>query len=573
MPADPALQRPRHRPGRGQTARRAVAALLVLVLALPAPLVTAQVRLPALGDGLPDELSVGSERRYGDQVMREIRRDPAYLDDPVLLAYVQSIWQPLVDAARKRGDISPDADALLAWEAFLVQDRSVNAFALPGGFVGIHLGMIAVTDSRDELASVLAHELSHVTQRHIARSVAAASQQSALGIAAMILGMIAASRSGNADMAQAALAGGQAVMLQGQLNFSRDMEREADRIGYGVFSDAGHAPSGMATMFEKLDHASRLNDSGGFPYLRSHPLTVDRLAEARSRVGLAGRAANPAAAASNAAPAGSPTDSTPNPAAAQGSHELMRARAMVLMEPTVIAWRRHVDQASAPLAAAGRAGRLYAGVLASSLLREHAVSETLWTALSAATAAAAGTGSAGAGATELRWLRAETLLARGDADAAARALDSPLPAAADTAGSVRPELLLRAQTALRRFETGSGPRAEMRAVTEQLQSWVAVQKLDAAAWALLGQCHAASGARLRSLRAQAEARVSLGDIPSAIDRLRAAQSEGRRGENIDFVEASVIDARLRDLEGQRRRLAAEMRERGGSRGSGEPEPR
>ncbi len=549
----------------------------MLILALPAPLVTAQVRLPALGDGLPDELSVGSERRYGDQVMREIRRDPAYLDDPVLLAYVQSIWQPLVDAARRRGDISPDADALLAWEAFLVQDRSVNAFALPGGFVGIHLGMIAVTDSRDELASVLAHELSHVTQRHIARSVAAASQQSALGIAAMILGMIAASRSGNADMAQAALAGGQAVMLQGQLNFSRDMEREADRVGYGVFSDAGHTPAGMATMFEKLDHASRLNDSGGFPYLRSHPLTVDRLAEARSRVGLAGSAASPAAVASNAtptAPAANLASNAANDTAAQGSHELMRARAMVLMEPTVLAWRRHVDQAGAPLAGAGRVGRLYAGVLAAALLREHAVSETLWAALRAATVAVAGTAGTGAGgAAELRWLRAETLLARGDADAAARTLESAPLASAGATGSVRPELLLRAQTALRRFETGSGPRAELRAVTEQLQSWVAVQKFDAAAWGLLGQCHAASGARLRSLRAQAEARVSLGDIPSAIDRLRAAQSEARRGENIDFVEASVIDARLRDLEGQRRRLAAEMRERGGGRSSGEPEPR
>ena len=100
----------------------------------------AQVRLPALGEAAAEDFSVGTERTLGDQIMREIRRDPDYLDDPPLLEYVQGVWQPLLEAARQRGEITPETAQQLAWEVFLVRDRSVNAFALPGGFVGVHLG-------------------------------------------------------------------------------------------------------------------------------------------------------------------------------------------------------------------------------------------------------------------------------------------------------------------------------------------------------------------------------------------------------------------------------------------------
>jgi predicted Zn-dependent protease len=281
------------------------------------------VRLPALGESASDEFNINTEKRLGDQIMREIRRDPDYLDDPVLLDYLQSLWQPLVAAARQRGDIDRDSDNLFPYEAFLVRDRSVNAFALPGGYVGVHLGLIGITATRDELASVLAHELSHVTQRHIARSVVASQRSSTLSLAAMLLGILAASRANSPDMAQAAIAGGQAAAAQAQLNFSRDMEREADRNGLGLMTQAGFAPGGMAAMFEKLDQANRLNDSGGFPYLRSHPLTVDRVGEARQRIATAG-----------------------SPAASSGhglQHALMQARARVLMDPSVQALRRWQD--------------------------------------------------------------------------------------------------------------------------------------------------------------------------------------------------------------------------------------
>ena len=229
--------------------------LLAAALASAVPVAPAQtqtpasaIRLPALGDAAGEDFTVGTERRLGEQIMAELRRDPDYLDDPLLLDYVQSLWAPLLSVARQRGDITADTDSGLAWETFLVRDRAVNAFALPGGFVGVHLGLIAMTTSRDELAAVLAHELSHVTQRHIARSITSSSRQSLVGLAALLLGVLAASRSGNSDATQAVIVGSQAAMVQGQLNFSRDMEREADRIGWGMHSGAGFAPVGVASM-------------------------------------------------------------------------------------------------------------------------------------------------------------------------------------------------------------------------------------------------------------------------------------------------------------------------------------
>jgi len=249
--------------------------------------------LPDLGDAAAAALSPTAERRLGDRIMRSIRRDPALLDDPLLLEYTESLWQSLLRAGRKRGDIGAELDAAHAWEAFLVRDRSVNAFALPGGYIGVHLGLIAMTATSDELASVLAHELAHVTQRHIARMIGQQAQMSWVSVASLLLGVLAASS--NPAAAQAMIAGGQAVAIQNQLNFSRDMEREADRVGFGVLMEGGFDPAGMAGMFEQLAQASRLNDDGSFPYLRTHPLTTERIGEARARLGTSGWAARHAA--------------------------------------------------------------------------------------------------------------------------------------------------------------------------------------------------------------------------------------------------------------------------------------
>jgi predicted Zn-dependent protease len=510
---------------------RAVALLSAIVLlcpAAPAP-AAAQNSLPALGDPEAEGFSIGTERKVGDQIMREIRVDPDYVDDPVLLEYLQSVWQPLVAEARARGNIAADIDSRFAWEPFLVRDPSVNAFALPGGYIGVHLGLIAMTVTRDELASVLAHELSHITQRHIARSIASSKRQSLLSLAAMLLGVLAASKTHSGDAANAAIVGSQAAVVQGQLNFSRDMEREADRVGFQVMTGAGFAPGGMAAMFEKLEHGSRLNDSGGFPYLRSHPLTTERIGEAQARLGTAPRVA---------------------PVSVL-EHTVAEGRARVLMDPrhdALVRWQSlDTDRVSTTLHE--KLLSAYTSALASTQLRD-------WNRADASIAAAlalvrgAPTPSPRAERAVLL-LQADSLLARG---AAARAAQVLQPYAAENS---RPVLLALTRIALAPSANADEKQLGQRAA--DLQTWVAVHPIDATAWGALGQVWARLGQPLRSLRAEAEARYALGDLQGAVERLRAGQRLGRGGAPGagDFIDASVIDARLRDIEVQRKLLAAD----------------
>ncbi len=520
-----------HSPLKWRLCAQAVAASVLFTALAPA---TAQVRLPSLGESSNADFSVSTEKRLGEAIMREIRRDPDYLDDPVLLAYVQSLWTPLVAAARKRGDIEPEVERHFALESFLVRDRSVNAFALPGGYVGVHLGLIALTVSGDELASVLAHELSHVTQRHIARSVVSSQRSAMAGLATLLVGILAAARSNSVDVANAAILGSQGVAAQGQLNFSRDMEREADRTGYGVLQEAGFTPLGMATMFEKLDSANRINDSGNFPYLRSHPLTVERMSEARSRALFNGGATSVA----------SPL-----------LHALMQARARVLMDTDPQTLRRLQEQAAgvpgAPLR--DRVMASYAGALAAAALGQHAVAERQAQATLDALQSVAHQETRAWRAAEL--LLVQVRLMAGNPAGALRVLDS-LP----DLHNARPALLLRAQAAMDfQRQVGVGAAPLLREVTEALQTWVAERPADAQAWSLLAGTAQAAGLPLRSLRAQAESRAALGDLNGAIDRLRAGQDLARTAAGQDFIEASVIDARLRELQAQRRQLVQEAR--------------
>ncbi|MDZ4281859.1 MAG: M48 family metalloprotease, partial [Hydrogenophaga sp.] len=260
-----------------------------------------------MGDG--EGISISAERRLGDRIARSIYQDPDYLDDPLLVDYLQSLWQPLLGSARARGDVPPELAERMAWELMISRERTVNAFALPGGYLGVNLGLLAVTERPEEVASVLAHELSHVSQRHIARLMSRDERMAPWMMGAMILGALAAGS--NAQVASAAIAGSTAVAAQNQLNFSRDMEREADRVGFGALSGAGFDPQGFVSMFDKLQQASRLNDDGSFPYLRSHPLSGERVADMRARLPQGPVATNPLPAANPAAPA-TPPPSTLN---------------------------------------------------------------------------------------------------------------------------------------------------------------------------------------------------------------------------------------------------------------------
>lgn len=517
------------------------AALCAALMLLPAAPARAQNNLPALGDSASEDLNIGTERRIGDQVMREIRRDPDYIDDPLLLEYLQAVWAPLVTQARSLGNIDAELDTRFAWEVFLVRDRSVNAFALPGGYVGVHLGLIAMTATRDELASVLAHEMTHVTQRHIARSVSNSKRQSLIGLAALFLGVLAAARANSSDGAQAVIAGSQAATIQGQLNFSRDMEREADRIGFQVMSGAGFAPGGMAAMFEKLDHASHLNDSGNYPYLRSHPLTSERIGEARARAG-EGIRPRPV------------MGSAPPPTVLE--HVLAQARARVLMDTRVDALRRW-QALDAERDGAGpneQLGNAMTSALASTLLRDFERADRSLVRAKQLVGAVPRNDVRAQRAVAL--LDAQSALARGDAARAAAAVQ---PHANDAS---RPVALMAAQIALAASPSVAKDDPALRRSAEELQTRVAASSGDALTWTTLAQLWARLGQPLRSLRAEAEARYALGDLPGAIDRLRAGQRAARSGGPVDFIDASVIDARLRDIDAQlKQRLADERNNR------------
>lgn len=492
-------------------ARRSLSAM-GFVAALVFFSLPSQAQLPTLGEG--SSMTTGAERRLGDQIARAIYRDPDYIDDPVLAEYVQGIWQPLLVAARMRGDLSPELDERFAWQIVLGRDRTVNAFALPGGYLGLHLGLIGVVSNRDELASVLAHELSHVTQRHISRLISRQSQQSPWVIGAMILGALAASKSANA--ASAMIVGGQAVAIQNQLNFSRDMEREADRVGYAAMTQAGFEPQGFVTMFEKLQQASRLNDNSAFPYLRSHPMTTERMADMQGRQQLDARAAVPV----------EPTL----------EHAMVAARARVLTGPGVDVLRSWVNEArNSNLASLGetrRAAVLYAAALASAKLRDY---DGVPAFMSALQEISRGDPKAARLST---LLGAELALAQGNGNPAVQLADV-VPASVN-----RPELMLSSQGLVR---VGRASEAAQR-----LQTWVATHPSDASAWQLLSSAYAAQGQTLSAVRAEAEAHVAQLDYPAAVDRFKAAQelirSGGSRNEAGTYIEASIIDARTRQVE-------------------------
>ena len=497
------------------------------VAALP---VAAQNALPTLGDG--SDLTPSEERRLGDRIIRELYRDPDCIDDPVLVEYVQTLWQSLLAAARARGELSPELDERFAWEVLLGRDRSINAFALPGGYLGVHLGLIGVVGSRDELASVLAHELSHVTQRHIARLMAQQSKVAPWMWGAMILGALAASK--NPAAGQALMVGGQAAALQNQLNFSRDMEREADRIGYGLMAPAGFAPQGFVAMFDKLQQANRLNDNGSWPYLRSHPLTTQRVADMQSRQSLGG--------------------SGPGVPAQSLEDAMVVARARVLSNPGVDVLRQWLAEpagsAFGALEPTRQAAVLYGAALSASRLRDAAAAQALLARLQALVQ-----GDAPA-LRQARLLAAEVALAAGRA---AQAVQQVPP------GQGRPELLLRTQARLQAGQAGQAAQGGALPATgavqdwaAPLQTWLANHPRDAGAWQALAGVWQAQGRQLRAVRAEAEAHAARYDYAAAVDRFKAGQALARQSrEADDFVEASIIDTRLRAVESLLREQAAE----------------
>ncbi|OYW38469.1 MAG: peptidase M48 [Hydrogenophilales bacterium 12-61-10] len=228
--------------------------------------------LPDLGEVSRQYFSDQEEQILGRTIMRDVYADPRYLDDPEIESYLNQLGYKLVSVSTRNQR---------EFTFFVVDDPSINAFAMPGGNIGVHTGLILTAQNESELASVVGHEIAHVTQDHIARMVAAQNQSYWPTLAALALALLAA-RS-NPNVAGAAIASTQAYTVQNQLNYSRDYEREADRLGYDMLDRAQFDPRGMSTFFARMQRASRFYDSSAPAYLRTHPLTSERISDMEAR--------------------------------------------------------------------------------------------------------------------------------------------------------------------------------------------------------------------------------------------------------------------------------------------------
>lgn len=221
------------------------------------------------------DLSPYTERQLGDAIMAQGRRDPTYINDPELNQYLTTM-------GRRLASFSPGTVPEI--EMFGVRDPEINAFAMPGGYIGVNSGLIVATDTESELAAVLAHEIGHVVQRHIARGMTQQNQSGALMLASVAGALLAALAGGGANLAMGVAAFGQAAAIDRQLGFSRDAEREADRAGFHMLVAAGYDPRGMSRMFARLMNASRLNEgTGGGAWASTHPLSIERLSDIENR--------------------------------------------------------------------------------------------------------------------------------------------------------------------------------------------------------------------------------------------------------------------------------------------------
>jgi predicted Zn-dependent protease len=499
-------------------ARRLIVAVLSCALALPTGVAPARAQapeLPALGDVTHDDLSPANERRLGEQIMRQVRRDPAYLPDPDTRDFLNALGFKLVSVSPAR---------YMDFEFFAVRDPMINAFALPGGFIGVHTGLVLGAANESELASVLAHEIGHVEQRHIARMLAKQRDGTFIAIGALLLALLAA-RSGSSssgDAAQAAIMAGQAAAVQQQLNFSREAEREADRVGFQILLGAGFDPAGMSAFFSRLQQGTRIYESAAPEYLRTHPLTVERLSDMQNRA----------------------RESRVRPRPDSLDFHLVRARLRVLQDDSpqglrdsALHFRSQIENRSAPSPSAA----YYGLALASMKLDEHATA--VEAARNARLSSQAPSPMLDKIVSQTRFAAARTDAERADAIRLAREAVARYPVSRLTA--------LHYVDLLQRSEQHEETIAFLR---EQL----AVSRSDPRLFELLARSYERLGRRTLQHQATAELYLLLGSVPAAIDQLQSA----RRASDADFYTMSEVDARLRQLNQQMREYREQLAREG-----------
>ena len=230
-------------------------------------------QLPELGDASQTVLSARDEEKIANQILRQVATSEDVLDDAEVTDYLQALGKRL-------GASSPDKQQKFYF--FVLQERSINAFAMPGGVIGVHTGLFTASNSESELASVLGHEIGHVTQHHLARMLASQKYDMFKNIAATALALLVARSNPQAGMG--AMTAASAAGVQRQIDYTREHEREADRVGLTILQDAGFDVRAMPAFFNTLQRATRFSDGNMPSYLRTHPMTTERIADLGNRV-------------------------------------------------------------------------------------------------------------------------------------------------------------------------------------------------------------------------------------------------------------------------------------------------
>ncbi|HEY5808559.1 MAG TPA: M48 family metalloprotease [Povalibacter sp.] len=230
--------------------------------------------LPDIGSPAQTMMTLEDEYQIGRMVVRGLRDQDQILEDPEVAEYLQSLGSRLSSEAH---------DGAQRFNFFAVKDHAINAFALPGGFIGVNAGLVLETQNESQLAGVMAHEIAHVTQRHIARSIAAQSRSSLVSTAAMLAAILLGAAAGGGDGAMAGVAAAQSLAIQQQISFTRANETEADRVGIGILARSGFDPEGMPAFFETLSRHAGSSELNIPEMLRSHPVTSSRIAETKER--------------------------------------------------------------------------------------------------------------------------------------------------------------------------------------------------------------------------------------------------------------------------------------------------
>lgn len=246
--------------------------LLILVLCVSTIPASLALDLPSIGDPSERLITPDQERQLGEAFMRRLRQQVPFIDDPELTAYLAALGNRLV---------ANSDDPSQRFTFFIVADDAINAFAAPGGFIGTHSALILSARNESELAGVLAHEIAHVTQKHLVRAYDSASRMGLPTAAAILAAILIGTQ--NSEAGQAAIMTVQAGSIQQQIDFTRANEKEADRIGMQTLMRSEFDPKGMPGFFERLQQSARYYGDGVPPFLRTHPVTTDRIADSMAR--------------------------------------------------------------------------------------------------------------------------------------------------------------------------------------------------------------------------------------------------------------------------------------------------